>query len=139
MIKVKFYSMEEVAPHNLKYAVIITRHKNKYIYCKHKERDTWEIPGGRIEEGESPIDAAHRELQEETGAVEYDLKPICIYSVMMEEESFGLLCYAEVESLGDLPDTEIGEIDFFDWEPENPTYPEIQPRLFAKVREVMSI
>lgn len=29
----------------------------------------WEIPGGAIDEGESPIEAAKRELQEETGFI----------------------------------------------------------------------
>jgi len=138
-MQINFYNQTEVQSSNLKYTVIITRHKNKYIYCKHKERDTWEMPGGRIEEGETPIDAAHRELQEETGAIKFDLKPICVYSVVAEVESFGLLCYAEVESLGELPDLEIGGIDFFDLEPEFLTYPTIQPKLLAKVREVMGL
>ena len=139
MVNVRFYSLKEVELSNLQYAVIVTRHKNKYIYCKHKQRNTWEIPGGRIEEGETPIDAARRELQEETGAIKFNLSSVCIYSVTMMEESFGLLCYAEVESLGELPDTEIGKIDFFDFEPEHLTYPDIQPKLIAKVREFMGI
>ena len=35
-------------------------------------KDTWAIPGGHIEYGESPIDAAHRELLEEVGMVAED-------------------------------------------------------------------
>ena len=41
----------------------------------HKERDTWESPGGHIDEGETPLEAAERELYEETGAIDFDFKP----------------------------------------------------------------
>lgn len=48
---------------------------------KHKERDTYEIPGGHREPEETVDFAAERELVEETGAKEYTIKPIAIYSV----------------------------------------------------------
>ena len=51
MIEVKFY--EDVADEFLKFAVIISKTKNKWIFCKHKERDTYEVPGGRRELGEN--------------------------------------------------------------------------------------
>ena len=40
---------------------------------------TWEIPGGHIEPGESPEEAARRELFEETGAAEFTIRPIFDY------------------------------------------------------------
>ena len=33
------------------------------------------------EVGEDILETAKRELQEETGAIQFDIKPICVYSV----------------------------------------------------------
>ena len=49
MTEVKFY--DNMDDELLKFAVIITKAKNKYVFCKHKDRDTWEIPGGHREQG----------------------------------------------------------------------------------------
>lgn len=53
----------------LKFAVIIAKSEGKFIFCKHKARDTWEIPGGYREPGEIILDTAKRELYEETDAI----------------------------------------------------------------------
>ena len=44
MTEVKFY--EEAADELLKFAVIIAKSGDKWIFCKHRDRDTWEAPGG---------------------------------------------------------------------------------------------
>ena len=130
MSDVKFY---HECPVNIpiKYAVIVARYRGKWILCRHKERTTWEIPGGHLEINETPDQAARRELWEETGTVKAELHPICIYSV----QDCGMLYFAEIEELGPIPETsEIKEIAFFDALPESLTYPHIQPALFHNVQ-----
>lgn len=72
MLEVNFY--DEVDDSLLKFAVIISKADGKWVFCKHKERDTYEIPGGHREEGELILDTAKRELREETGAIDFNIK-----------------------------------------------------------------
>ena len=48
--------------------VILTNEKNEILMlCQHHEdRDIWMVPGGAIEDGETSIEAAIREVKEET-------------------------------------------------------------------------
>lgn len=41
--------------------------RGKTLVLKKKGKEGWEFPGGRVEEGEIPIDCIKRELFEETG------------------------------------------------------------------------
>lgn len=137
-MKVQFY--HTTADEKLKFVVIVSRYKNQWIFCKHRDRTTYELPGGHREKGEMMIDSARRELEEETGAVKYQIEPVCVYSVTGKnrvnhtgEEMFGMLCFAKVESLNEKLYSEIEKIYLFDDLPENLTYPDIQPELFYKV------
>jgi len=135
MVKICYFDEE---PQNVEmiYVIIIARYKNKWIFVRHKERDTYEIPGGHIEQGESYIEAAKRELYEETGAIDVLLKPVSHYAVTNEtKQTWGYLFLAEVNKLGDIPDFEIAERIFSDELPEKLTYPHIQPYLFDFAKE----
>ncbi|EQB90413.1 8-oxo-dGTP pyrophosphatase MutT (NUDIX family)/NTP pyrophosphatase (non-canonical NTP hydrolase) [Clostridium punense] len=139
MLKVNFYDLNSVEEDKLKFAVIAAEYKDKWILVKHKERETWEIPGGHREERENICVTASRELIEETGAKDFSMIPICIYSVDRGEgESYGQLFYSKVHHLGKLPEFEIDEIKLFDNIPENLTYPLIQPHLLKKAEEYKS-
>ena len=99
MIQVAFYDTAEDSVFD--FAVIIAKKDGKWLLCRHKERTTWEFPGGHREKGERIEDAARRELFEETGAQDYTLRPICAYSCMKQggDASFGMLYYADVKEL----------------------------------------
>ena len=131
MVEVKFY--EEIDDSRLKFAVIIAKTDGKWVFCKHRERDTYEIPGGHREPGEPILDTAKRELYEETGAVKYNLKPICVYSVTSPdnfdgEETFGMLYLAEIAAFESELHSEIESILITEDVIKNWTYPLIQPK-----------
>lgn len=134
-MKVAFY--DDAEDKLFKYAVIVSEYRGKWVFCKHKERDTLEIPGGHREHNESILQTAKRELYEETGAVSYTIQPVCAYSVKDTEETFGMLYYAVIDKLSDLPPFEIERIELFDRQPERLTYPYIQPRLFYRARKAI--
>lgn len=135
MVEVRFY--DQIADRLLKFAVIVTKTDNKWVFCKHKARETYEVPGGHREAGEQILDTAKRELYEETGALEYSLQPVCVYSVAapendVGEESFGMLYYAEVLTFEEELHSEIEKILITESLVEKWTYPLIQPKLIAE-------
>ena len=137
-LKVTFKNNGEVDEKDVKYVVIQAKYNDKWIFVRHKERNTWEIPGGKKEENESIEAAAKRELYEETGAAEFDLFPICIYNVNRGDgDSYGQLFYSNVENIGMLPECEIKELKLLDSLPSDLTYPLIQPYLYKKVNEYL--
>ena len=135
MVEVIFCNRNEIPDELLKFAVIIARYEDKYVFCRHKLRDTWEVPGGHREMGEAIEQTAERELQEETGALEFDISPVTVYGVKTENDiTYGMLFNAKVFALGDLSaDFEIAELCFSDLLPEKLTYPEIQPKLWEYI------
>jgi len=145
MTEVKFY--ESIDDELLKFAVIISKTQNKYVFCKHKDRDTWEIPGGHREElpagsgnWENILDTAKRELYEETGALEFDIEPVCVYSVTAPDnfdgrESFGMLFFANIKRFEPELHSEIEKIALMSELPERLTYPDIQPHLMKEAEK----
>lgn len=61
------------------YVVILSRMEGKFLLSRHKQRTTWEFQGGHIEQGETPLQAAKRELFEESGAAAFEIEQLCDY------------------------------------------------------------
>ncbi|MBP7402296.1 MAG: NUDIX domain-containing protein [Clostridia bacterium] len=118
------------------FVVVAARFEDRWIWVRHRERDTWEMPGGHVEPGEPPDAAAHRELYEETGAEAFGLTRIGPYGVARDDAmSSGVLYLAEITRLGTLPDFEIAERRLLAEPPGRLTYPAIQPYLNAWAME----
>lgn len=139
MFHVRFY--DQVDDSLIRFAVIVSQYNGAWVFCKHKERTTYEVPGGHREPCEDIHAAAVRELYEETGAVRFRMRPICVYSISSDpfpdEESYGMLYYADIQSFQELPAFEMERVVLFPEMPANLTYPEIQPELMKKVHEVL--
>lgn len=54
-------------------ATIVCHRNNRVLLVARRPSSRWTLPGGVIRRGESALDAAHRELQEETGLVDLEL------------------------------------------------------------------
>ena len=93
MTRVQFY--DRVDDEKLRFAVIVTKTNGHWVFCKHRERNTLEVPGGHREPGEEILNTAKRELYEETGAIDFTIEPVCVYSVTSPksfngQETFGM-------------------------------------------------
>lgn len=144
MIEVHFH--KQVQDELLRFAVIIAKTDGKWVFCKHKDRNTYEFPGGHRESGETILETAKRELQEETGAIDFTLTPVCAYAVKgktavnknEDDETFGMLFTSNIHSFEKELHSEIEKILITDTLVENWTYPLIQPRLLEAIGVTMS-
>ena len=125
--------LDHVEDELLKFAVIISFYHGKLVLCRHKDRDTYEIPGGHREADESILDCAKRELFEETGAIAFDIEPLCAYATIGKNRVnvsgdiiYGMLFVADIRRMDKL-EYETSEILLADKLVDNLTYPDIQP------------
>ena len=120
------------------FVVICSFYRDTWILSKHKKRMTWETQGGHIEEGETPLEAAKRELFEESGISDAEIYPVCDYlGYDSKGSATGVVFLAVVHSLGDLPESEMQEIGFFETVPDALTYPDVSPILYREAKKLL--
>lgn len=129
MFNIEFFPLGEVEESKFTRVVVMVKHNGNWLFCRKFNKETWEIPGGHIEEGESWLEAAERELYEETGITKSKITPVCIYKI----SSYALLCVADVVEMGTLPQSEIEEVKEFTSLPENLSYPDTHGKMYEKV------
>lgn len=85
----------------------IIEHNGKVLLVRNSEAH-WQLPGGRLNEGESPLEGIVREIKEELGA---DINPVSIFDTFVfQSKSSGRWHYAVVyvckllSKVGDLKD-----------------------------------
>ena len=66
-----------LAPLTKERATIVCHRNGRVLLVARRPSSRWTLPGGVIRRGESALDAAHRELREETGLVDLELAYFC--------------------------------------------------------------
>ena len=138
MIRTRILPAHSLDEASLTYVVIAAREKGKWVFVRHRERSSWEMPAGHIERGESANQAALRELNEETGAVSSSLNYLCDYQVRVAGKSeSGRLYGADIHKRRLTLEHEIVELRLGTELPSLLTYPEVQTILFQHAKELL--
>lgn len=130
MTDVQFFDPGQIDDRRYHFVTAAVRYRDKWVFSRHKQRTTWDMPGGHREAGETVEAAMGREL----GALQANIQPVCAY-VVNGEEKCGMLFFANITQMGELPpEFEMAETILTDKLPENLTYPEILPALFTMIQ-----
>lgn len=69
--------MIDVDGYRLNVAMVIMREDGRVFWARRIHHDGWQFPQGGINTDETPIEAMHRELHEETGLTANDVDVLC--------------------------------------------------------------
>ena len=96
------------------FAIIMAHTDHGVVLVLNRVRQVWELPGGFIDSGESPRQAAIRELAEEAGCVARDARWLGMVEVNDGQTRFGALLYCEVNQVpAQFSSSETVAIDFW--------------------------
>jgi 8-oxo-dGTP diphosphatase len=138
-INVIFYDIEQKSD-LVRYTNIVCIYQWKWLLVRWKWKTTWELPWWHIEEWETSLYAAKRELYEETWINWVELKFLCSRKLDIFKKSstyYGNVYIAKILELWQLPEFEIEEVKLFEEIPENLTYPFIQIDILNKAKEFL--
>lgn len=98
-------------------SMVAVEYNDDYLVCYNNKRKQWELPGGSIEENESPKDGAIRELLEETNQAISDIKYIGLIKLVDTENNYTeyiALYYSSITCLREFTENEeIGAINLW--------------------------
>ena len=87
------------------YVVIAVRYGGGWLFVRHRKRGGYELAAGHPDKGEDSVEAAVRELMEETGALDFTMEPVTYYYVDNGSgRKYGRLFLAYVDTLGEIID-----------------------------------
>jgi 8-oxo-dGTP pyrophosphatase MutT (NUDIX family) len=85
----------------VEFVVVVAYRRGQILYARWREDGCWTLPSGRVEHGQTPEEAARRELLEETGATLKQVRVLCyMHCFMFGREYWGVTYLGEVSELG---------------------------------------
>ena len=127
-----FYPCEE--RDDIVQVVVIPKYKGNWLLARHVDRHSLAFPSGGLMDGESPWEAAGRELREECGALDVQLWPVAVYGELTGGGlRYGQVFFAYIWSLVQDPPYIKAESCFFDESMEGLSRSSPQSWLLEKV------
>lgn len=133
-MEITSFNLSDINYDEIKYVVMIATFRGNLVIIKHKNKELWELPGGKREVEEPLLKAASRELYEETGAIRFELIP---YGIYLMNGSYGMNFFVDIKEIGPLPDYEIEKIKLCSELPEQMGYGETYYKMYKEWKGII--